>query len=185
MSIEKKTLTVSIDTLFRAHYRELCLFGFRIVEDMDEVEDIVQNVFLHLITHKVAFENIQNPRAYLYTTVRNACLKEIKGLNSKLSIDNHLNSSAAINESIEESMIEMEKTIQIYQAIDSLPEQCRKIFVHCQIDRLKYQETAEELNISINSVKTQMKKAYRLLRDALKNVYSLSLFLGILGISTL
>lgn len=173
MSIEKGTPKDRIELLFKAHYRELCLFGVRFTGNMAVAEDVVQNVFLHFINQNVSFDHIKNPRTYLFTAVRNACIKNVKQKQIRMRVESHANSPDAIHDSMEKTMIEMERTLQIYCAIDSLPHQCKTIFVHCQVDRMKYQEAAEELNISVNSVKTQMKKAYRLLRHKLKDVYSL------------
>lgn len=161
-----------IDALFKAYYRELCIFAFQIVEDMDASEDLVQDVFSRCITQHVQMSEIDNPRAYLYKAVRNASLKHLKKQAPLYRVD-HLVNEILDTYDVERFIIEIERKMEIYRAIDSLPEQCRKIFINCQINQLKYRETAEELNISVNSVKTQMKKALRLLREALKDVYSL------------
>jgi RNA polymerase sigma-70 factor (ECF subfamily) len=55
----------------------------------------------------------------------------------------------------------------IHKAIDELPQQCRQIYLMKRYDYLKYTEIAEILNISINTVKTQMKRA---LKSLLKNL---------------
>lgn len=177
MSIEKAQSVERIGVLFRAHYRELCVFGLRFIADMDLVEDVVQNVFLHFLAQKIQIENIQNPRAYLYSAVRNACLKQMKQGPFTVEGETQLENLDGTDDSMEDEMIHVERKIQIYRAIDALPPQCKKIFIRCHLDHLKYLETAEDLEISVNSVKTQMKKAYRLLREALKDVYSLYSFL--------
>jgi RNA polymerase sigma-70 factor (ECF subfamily) len=50
-------------------------------------------------------------------------------------------------------------------AVQRLPEQRRKIFLLSNGDGYKYSEIAEQLNISLNTVKTQLKKAYETLRQ--------------------
>lgn len=65
----------------------------------------------------------------------------------------------------------------INKAIESLPPQCRKIFVMSKIDGKKQKEIAAELNISIHAVETQMGIAYKKLREDLKGIYPLFLFL--------
>ena len=173
MSNRKGPPLHSIEPLFKAHYKELCLFGLRFIQDLDTVEDVVQNVFLNIMTKDILLQSIQNPRAYLYTAVRNACLKQVKHSHQKLSPENDSDYPHKTIDSIEGAIIETETKTQIYLAVDALPDQCRKIFISCHLNQLKYHETAEELGISVNSVKTQMKKAYRLLRDALKHLYVL------------
>ena len=48
--------------------------------------------------------------------------------------------------------------------VDSLPEKCREIFILACIEGLKYKQVAEKLDVSVNTVKTQLKSAYSKLR---------------------
>ena len=61
--------------------------------------------------------------------------------------------------------------------IDSLPERCREIFLKSKIEGKKQKEIAEEMNISINTVETQMGIAYKKLRNELKDYFPLFIFL--------
>ena len=55
----------------------------------------------------------------------------------------------------------------LYRTINRLPDECRKIFLMAALDDMKYQEIADALQISVNTVKTQMKIALRFLREHL------------------
>ena len=55
----------------------------------------------------------------------------------------------------------------LYRMINRLPDECRKIFLMAALDDMKYQEIADALQISVNTVKTQMKIALRFLREHL------------------
>lgn len=57
---------------------------------------------------------------------------------------------------------------EIYKAIDALPPQCREIFFRSKIEGKKHAEIAQELNISINTIESQMSIAYRKLRKSLE-----------------
>ena len=63
------------------------------------------------------------------------------------------------------------------KVIDSLPERCREIFLKSKIEGKKQKEIAEEMNISINTVETQMGIAYKKLRNELKDYFPLFIFL--------
>ncbi len=56
----------------------------------------------------------------------------------------------------------------LYLAVKKLPEQCRRILELAVFESLSYQEIADTLLISRNTVKTQIGRAYRSLRDVLK-----------------
>jgi len=59
----------------------------------------------------------------------------------------------------EEELIDREMVAAVHRAIDKLPTQCRRIYLMHRYDDLKYSEIAEILGISINTVKTQMRRA--------------------------
>jgi RNA polymerase sigma-70 factor (ECF subfamily) len=65
----------------------------------------------------------------------------------------------------------------ITKAIDALPEKCREIFVKSRLEGKKQKEIAEEMNISINTIETQMGIAYKKLKAKLKNYLPLMLFI--------
>ena len=55
-------------------------------------------------------------------------------------------------------------------AIESLPEQCRLIIKLNVLEGKKYQEIAEELGITVNTIRTQVSRGYKKLRDILSGV---------------
>jgi len=160
-----------LEQLFRQHYQELCFYAFKYVREFATAEDIVQDVFVKLLAQK-SRPAMDHPKYYLYTSVRNASLNRLKKNKPNLPIE-ETERIAPEAISIEEEMIESEQKLKLYKAIDRLPEQCKKIFLASNMNDLKYKEVAENLDLSINTVKTQMKKAYRILRDVLKDFYLL------------
>ncbi|MCD8044708.1 MAG: sigma-70 family RNA polymerase sigma factor [Tannerellaceae bacterium] len=79
-----------------------------------------------------------------------------------------LNSLQALNEDIF-STTEVQKVIE--KALDTLSDRCRKIFIMSKIEGKKQKEIAEELNITVNTVQTQMGIAYKKLRTELKKYF--------------
>ena len=61
--------------------------------------------------------------------------------------------------------------------LNGLSERCREIFLKSKIEGKKQKEIAEEMNISINTVETQMGIAYKKLRNELKDYFPLFIFL--------
>ena len=71
--------------------------------------------------------------------------------------------------------------LTIKKVIDALPEGCRKIFVMSVIEGMSYTDTAKELGVSVNTVKSQVKIAYKKLKNTVQkspdNMYLTILFL--------
>ena len=79
---------------------------------------------------------------------------------------------------LDEGIFEKDDVEQLLsKVIDSLPERCREIFLKSKIEGKKQKEIAEEMNISINTVETQMGIAYKKLRNELKDYFPLFIFL--------
>jgi RNA polymerase sigma-70 factor (ECF subfamily) len=60
----------------------------------------------------------------------------------------------------------------LWTAIDSLPEKCREVFVMSKRDGLKYEEIAEELGLSVNTVRNQISKALKILKEGAQKIFS-------------
>ena len=65
----------------------------------------------------------------------------------------------------------------IEKALNALPERCREIFILSKLEGRKQKEIAEELNVSVKTIETQMTIAYKKLREELKNHLPLLLFI--------
>jgi RNA polymerase sigma-70 factor (ECF subfamily) len=60
---------------------------------------------------------------------------------------------------------------RMWTAIDSLPERRRETFLLCKRDGLKYEEIADRLGISVNTVKNQVSKALKTIKDGSWEIY--------------
>lgn len=161
----------NLETVFKAKYKKLCLISLFYTRDIKEAEDIVQDIFVKILERdkEHAIIDINN---YLNVAVRNASLKR-NATNKRLQpIDEE---SIFYNEAHtnEVNELALNKKVALYKQIDLLPKQCKKIFLLCVLEDLKYQEAADVLGVSINTVKTQMKKAFKTLRSSLKDIYTL------------
>jgi len=156
------------------YYKRLCAFSMKYGVDNFDAEEITENTFIKIWQNRQKIDTIKNPKSYLYKMVSNAsydCLKKNKK-NIPFDIDRH-DSSTIINETITEDDVHY----SIYKALDNLPAKCRKVFELSCLEGLKYKEIAEDLEISINTVKSQRARAIELLRGQLKNIYFIVIYL--------
>ncbi len=159
---------------FRENYKVACLIANRYVKNMEQSEDLVQDVFTALWERRATVQNCRNIKNYLFTAVRNHSLNFIhRERRDKISI------SAIFKEIAEDdTTVFYDKEIlavKILHAIDDLPPQCKKIFNLAYQEDQTYQEIADQLNISKNTVKTQMGIAYKNLRQKLNSLIIIGL----------
>lgn len=164
------TQNINIEELFRYNYRPLCMYALHYLHDADSAEDIVQECFTTLWEKLEQGFPIANRRAYLYMSVRNRCLDVLrkKGIETE-SLNPNDNYGIIDDDDLQErSRIEA----SLWTAIDSLPEKCRQVFLMSKRDGLKYEEIAEELGLSVNTVRNQISKALNTLKSGARKIYS-------------
>ena len=154
------------EKVFQLFHPALCFFARRLVNDAAIAQDIVTDVFVKFWQRQSDFKTVYSVKAFLYISTRNACLNHIKRLQRdsvmKSGFSNYLSSDHeefALNE-----MIRAEVLQQIYDAIEALPSQCKKVFKLCYVEGLSNSEVAERFSISVNTVKNHKVKALGLLR---------------------
>lgn len=161
---------------FRRYYRTLCYFALRYVGDAEKAEDIVQEVFIRLLEGEMTFGDEEHLKRYLYKAVRNACLNQIKltGIRSdileKIQEDQETEAPDFFH-----GIVRAEIYRQIMEAVDQLPVECGKVFRLAYVDGIENEKIAEQLNLSINTVKSQKNKAKIQLREKLQGLYPLAL----------
>ena len=152
--------------VFDLYYKALCAFSYKYVRDLQQVEDLVQDVFVSFWEQKKDFEDINSIKAFLYTSARNRCLNYLKHLSVQKKHETSLIYELESDQFFIQHVIEEEVFNQLYTEINSLPEGSQKIML-LAIKGLKNKEIAEKLDISENTVKTQKKIAYAKIKSNL------------------
>ncbi|MCB6971671.1 RNA polymerase sigma-70 factor [Butyricimonas synergistica] len=156
------------EIIFKKYYPKLLVFVNRHVGDQDVAQDIVQDIFFKLFESSRSLPDNFNLKSWLYKVARNAALDYLRHLQV---IDRHkflMADAMIVAEDVDESVDE-EIYDRVNQAVESLPEQCRLIIKLNVIEGKKYLEISEELGISINTIRTQVSRGYKKLRDILSN----------------
>lgn len=165
-----QTLCLSIDDVFRQYYRPLCLYALHYLHDISDAEDVVQDCFAHLWQCLSEGRTVGDVKSYLYSMVRNRCLDTLRrGDGSTVALSStDLEDSLADEEEYEECSL---TEARMWTAIDALPERCREVLLLCKRDGLKYEEVAVRLGISVNTVKNQVSKALKALKEGGRKLY--------------
>lgn len=150
-------------SLFYLHGSRLCLWANKITGNKEAAEDIVQDFFIKYWENRESLFFSPSFLSYAYRSVYNASLNYLRD-NEKFVYGYEITLSGM---SEEDADSEEAKELQrlLLKAIDELPEKCRKIFVMATLEKKKYTEVASKFGISVNTVKVQVSKAYRIIRQ--------------------
>lgn len=140
----------------------LGMYALRLVDDAYVAEDLVQEAFMKAWLYLENGGGIDNFSSFMYRCVRNICLSYLRNRQEMLDESN-------MPEVGEEEIDTSFRDARIWTAIDGLPEKCREVFLMSKRDGLTNEEIAEELGISIKTVKNQMTKAFSRLREVLSD----------------
>ena len=174
------------EDIYLSYFSKMKYFAKEYVISEEDAENIVQDVFVELWENKEMLNMHMNLIAYLFTTIKNKCLNHLRHklvvqeTASKLqeeytiSLRMNLDSLEAFDNNLFSDQ-DIEKIIS--RALDTLSEKCRTIFIMSKIECKKQKEIAQELNISINTIETQMGIAYKKLRIELKDYFPILLFI--------
>ncbi|GAB4034827.1 RNA polymerase sigma factor [Spirosoma jeollabukense] len=153
-------------TLYR-HYRtpafKFCLY---LLKDQEEAENMVHDVFIKIWERRTSINPSLNFSSYLFTCLRNMAFDYLKQVEkSQLLKQRYLDRMQSVHE--EEADDQEARLTLLQTAIDSLSDK-RKVILLLNIEGGKsYQEIAELLRISKNTVKNQLVKAKQVLREKL------------------
>ena len=175
ISFFEKGDVYSYKVIFNTFYNRLYAFSLNYVEDTYAAEDIVENVFLVLWQKKNDFGKVENLKSYLYSMVRNASIDYLKKEERSVTLDIDKHDTIEL---LDQHIIEEETHALLYKALDSLPAKCRKVFELSCLEGVKYKDISEELEISINTVKSQRARAIELLKQNLKDYPLFQIFLA-------
>jgi RNA polymerase sigma-70 factor (ECF subfamily) len=158
-----------MENLFRYHYRPLCIFALHYLKDIDVSEDVVQEAFGLLWEKLSAGEKVVNQKGYLYSIVKNRSLDILR---KKGSVGEAISLDGSVDNIEEPTVEDAELEARLWTAIDTLPEKCREIFLMSKRDGLRQEEIAQELGISLQTVKNQVSKALKILKDGAVKIYT-------------
>ena len=149
-------------SLFYQYAEEIRNFIYYRSGNLAQAEDLAQEAFAKL-WQNCSKVPLQKARSYLYTVARNAFLNEVERENVKLKFNKQL-VPRQDSQTPQYLLEEKEFLHRLEEAIAALPEQQRIVFLMNRIDKKKYREIAEELDISVKAVEKRMHKALTALR---------------------
>lgn len=173
----KKGNSKSFELVFKTWYKRLCTFAFGYTRQLETAEDIVKDFFVAFWNNREKIEINSSFSGYLFHSIRNACINYLvrdRKRNNTISIEeiNWLEMKMKepfSTDYLSNSILVKEMEAQIFDAIEKLPEGCREVFKLSRIEGLSHKKIAKKLNISENTVKVQIYRALRSLKEAIAN----------------
>jgi len=162
----KKQDTLAMRTLYEQYSKEMLAASFRITNNLQDSEDILQEAFLTSFQKIDQLKDGAKYGGWLKQIVTNKSLSSIK----KRIQFKEIETVGELADEAEDT--EWYKGIpfdKIKNAIQELPEGSRQIFTLYLLENYKHKEIAEILKISVSTSKSQYRYALKLLKEKLKS----------------
>jgi RNA polymerase sigma-70 factor, ECF subfamily len=173
MELVKRSDFAAFDELYNRYSGMIRRFLFSLTWDQATSEDYLQEVFVRLYRARERYEQTGKLSSYLFRIAKNYYLSEArkkKGRGQEVSLDGDPFKDIRANEKIEPEvqLIEDYRRWRIRQAVKSLPQSQKLVFVMSHFQDMKYAEISEALGIPVGTVKSRMFAAVNALRRMLK-----------------
>ena len=155
-------------SLFYTHSEHLRNFLYYKSGNLSQAEDLVQDAFSKL-WEKCASITVEKAKSFLFTVANNLFLNQVEHQKVVLKFEKRGHSESDYN-TPQYKMEEDEFREKLENAISALPEDQRIVFLMNRIDKKKYREIADELDLSVKAVEKRMHKALTALRKVHKKV---------------
>ena len=168
----KRRDETALSVLFDTYYEKLYLFAEKYIYDSDKAHDIVQDVFLAFWRmDRGGFPNLKTVKTFLYNSVQHRCLNYLRDLEIRDRNYRNLKREELDEDYFLCQQIRAEVVAELFGAIDELPDKCKEIFKRSYVDGQEDKKIAEELDISLNTIKTQKQRAKSYLRGRLGDLF--------------
>ena len=169
----------AFEILVNRHQTSVLNLVYRFIGDRTQAKDLTQEVFIRIWQSAKSYEPKAKFTTWIYRITSNLCLNELKSARRKKwfsfnwsdehgehTLEETLPDSAA---SAEDVLLEKERSRQISDVLQSLPENQRMAVILKRCDDLSYQEIAQVIGCSVSAVESLLVRAKRTLQEKMKN----------------
>ena len=153
----------TFEDLFKSYFQDLMRFVCSYVNDEEVAKDIVHDVFFALLRNKKRLDVSYSMKSYLFTLARNYALNYLKHL--RVIAMNEREVSDLLENAGEELGVYEERLNRLNEKLAELPEKQREVLMKCFVEGRKYKDVADEMEISVNSLKTHISRGLKFLRN--------------------
>jgi RNA polymerase sigma-70 factor (ECF subfamily) len=161
----------AFEQVYNNYHKQIFCFADRSLRNADEAKEIVQHTFIKLWENRETLDEDLSMGAFLFTIARNLIVNYYRKLVHAQYYAKIIISNGDIDNSTIQQINADELRKQINELIAQLPGKRRAIFLLSRDEGLSYKEIAEKLNISVNTVETQISRALEYLRGKLNDLY--------------
>lgn len=167
----------AFDELYNRYWKKLFVIAMHTLKEVEQAEEIVHDVLLKLWKLRSTLIIEKNLDSYLAAAVKYHVLNHLRKQNRRAQLLEDKKSEEIFNEDPTGNWLrERELMQELQKGIDLLPERCRLVYRLSREEGLSTTEISNQLNVSVNTVESQLSKSLKHLRVYFKDKLGMYLF---------
>lgn len=150
--------------IFYRYQDRIYRYNQKILRNHEASEEILQDVFVKVWNYREKIDTSREFSFLLFKIAKNTIINYLKSQKAKQHLSSDTINTLSTNICPEEMMIWNQYSSMLDQAIDGLPERCRTVFKKSRFEGKSYEEIAEDLGITRNTVRLQIVKSLKLIK---------------------
>lgn len=160
------------EEVYKEYFDRLFAYALVITKSEMMAQDVVSDVFFNLFNAQINLRSIKELKSYLFTSTKNQAVRALNNNPLNFQSDDYDLLAASIDKvNPEELLVGKELDDFLQQVIQQLPPMCALVFSLVREQGMKYQDVADELNISLDTVKYHVKTALKKIKSELDSRY--------------
>jgi len=155
--------TLAMKALHDRYYYQLYLYGKKICHNSSALDEAISDCFIKLWIRRNDLVISRSVKSYLFLMLHNNLIDILRRKDYTL----HFEEGSIPDLPDDEMFDELDRYAKLYCTLEKLPEQRRRVLELAVFESFSYAQIAEKLHISVNTVKTQIGRSYRFLREEL------------------
>jgi len=157
---------LAFEVLFYKYRNKVKGFAKKMIPTHIDPEEIVQEVFVRVWIKKETIIPDKNFQSYIFSIAKHLILDQIKSaVNRRLYfVEEQFQQDIMDEEGSEISAVPQDSEEKLHKLIQQLPDRRREIFTLSRFEGLSYKQIAERLNITENTVDSQIRNALAFIR---------------------
>lgn len=161
----------AMDELFQYYYPRLYHFSRSILKIENEIDDILQDVFVKIWLNRHKISNAETFNSYIFTITKNEVLNFLRSKMRDQNFKDELLLRSVAEEYQSQNLVEFnEIKAGIDKIVAGLPEKRRQVFILSRTEGLSNKEIAQQMNISEKTVEDHITHAIKHLKRAMKDM---------------
>ncbi|MHA6252292.1 sigma-70 family RNA polymerase sigma factor [Oceanobacillus sp. CAU 1775] len=157
------------DEIMNEYGQQILQLAYSYVNNIQIAEDLTQDIFVKCYKSLHTYRGNSKLKTWLWRIAINHCKDYLRSWYNKNVIitENELKQAENQNESVEQTVIQMEEDHKLVARIMNLPIKYREVIYLFYFEELSIKEVSAMLDVKVNTVKTRLKRAKELLKKGL------------------